>query len=141
LWDARTWTRKRVLKQGLYVTTIAVSGNGKVLAIGGDLIQLWDAQTGELIHSLQGLVSGTRSVAISPDSQTVAAGGKDGKVLLWDVPSGRLKATLKEPGWGWFGSSEIYSVAFSPDGKTLASASQDETVRLWKTPAQVTEKK
>jgi WD40 repeat protein len=139
LWDARTWTMKHVLKQGLYVNTVAVSANGKLLASGGDRIQLWNAQTGSLIHSLEGLESGTRSVAISPDSQTVAAGGRDGKVLLWDAQSGQLKKVLKAPGWGLPGGSEIYSVAFSPDGKTLAAASQDQTVRLWKMPEAIAE--
>jgi WD40 repeat protein len=136
-WDAQTWTLKRVVKQDRDVRTIAFSANGKLLASGGtgELVQLWDAQTGELIHSLQGLGSGTRSVAFSPDSQTVAAGGKDGKVRLWDVRTGKLKATLKEFGWGLPGASEIYSLAFSPDGKILASASQDQRVRLWKMPA------
>jgi WD40 repeat protein len=74
-------------------------------------------------------------VAFSPDSRTVAAGGPDGKVRLWDVATGKLKETLEGHG------SEVYSVAFSPDGKTLASVSQDQTIRLWRMGRRVAEKK
>lgn len=136
LWDAQTWTLKHVLNHESYVNTVAISANGKLLASGGgdEFVQAWDVQTGTLIHSLKGVDSGTRSVAFSPDSQAVAAGGTDGNVRLWDVQTGNRKKTLKEPGWGFLGASEVYSVAFSPDGKILASASQDRRVCLWKMP-------
>jgi WD40 repeat protein len=137
LWDAQIWTLKHVLKHENYVSAVAISPNGKLLASAGRGVLLWDAQTGERLHSLQELNSPTRTVAFSPDGQTVMAGGKDGKVRLWDVRTGKLIATLKGAGLGWFGASEIYSIAFSPDGKTLAAASQDQTVRLWKMPAAV----
>jgi WD40 repeat protein len=134
LWDAQTWTLKHVLKQENYVSGVAISPNGKLLASAGRGVLLWDAQTGERILALPGLNSPTRTVAFAPDGLTIAAGAKDGKVRLWDVQTGRLKATFKGAGLGWLGASEIFSIAFSPDGKTLAAASQDQTVRLWKMP-------
>jgi WD40 repeat protein len=69
-----------------------------------------------------------RSVAISPDGKTVAAGVRYGTVKLWDVDSGKER-TLKGH------VSDVWGVAFTPDGKTLASGDGDWNrpgeVKLW----------
>ena len=65
------------------------------------------------------------SVAFSPDGLTLASGGQDNVVRLWDLGSRRAAGTLT-------GHTDVVSgVAFSPDGRTLASGSFDTTVRLW----------
>jgi WD40 repeat protein len=58
-------------------------------------------------------------VAFSPDGKTLAAGGFQGKVWLWDFTNPAHPTKLGQPPTG--PTSAVTSVAFSPDGKTLAA--------------------
>ncbi|WP_232109629.1 WD40 repeat domain-containing protein [Streptomyces buecherae] len=66
------------------------------------------------------------SVAFAPHGRTLAVSDRDGTVTLWDVASGRRRATLAGSAAG------ARSVAFSPDGRTLAAGcGPGGAVRLW----------
>lgn len=112
------------------VESLAYSPDAKMLASGGgyrdDLVQLWDATTGEHKTILRGHTKTVSSVAYSPDGQTIATGSTDGTVRLWDAITAEHKATVTA-------HTDIVSVVYSPDGKTIATRSTDGTVLLWET--------
>jgi RNA polymerase sigma factor (sigma-70 family) len=70
------------------------------------------------------------AVAFSPDRRTIAVGGGDHTVRLWDLGTGRETRFLRGH------QNAVLSVAFSPDGRLLASRSGglvfgDNSIRLW----------
>ena len=141
LWDMHTGEHKRTLNGHTdRVYSVAFSTDGKTLASGSDdnTIRLWNVDTGETERILTGhvgefegvdnghsSVEGVKSVAFSPDGKTLASGGGDNVIHLWDIGTGKRKMTLAgHTHW-------VFSLAFSPDGKTLASGSVDSDIRLW----------
>src|SRR5262249_34960813 len=66
------------------------------------------------------------AVAFAPDGRTLASGGSDHVIRLWEPATGRELARLagehKDP---------ITALAYSPDGKSLVSGGNEGTVRLW----------
>jgi WD40 repeat protein/energy-coupling factor transporter ATP-binding protein EcfA2 len=67
-----------------------------------------------------------RTLAFSPDGDTLVTGGYDGVVRLWDVSRGQPDGPALQGQKGW-----ILELAFSHDSRTLASADNVGTVVLW----------
>src|SRR5262249_49132370 len=84
------------------------------LASVADDVKLWDSHTGKELFTFPDS-RGFWSIAISPDGQRLAA-GKEGRVSVWDMPTGRQLRSLT----GF--KNVAYRVAFSPDSRHLVSA-------------------
>ena len=137
-WDHESGKQIRVVDaHARWIRGVATSAEGSLVAsVADDMIcRVWDAETGEKRHELQGhrpmtpthFPSMLYACAFSPDGKFLATGDKVGHVVVWDVASGRTVATLEVPTmYTWDPSARrhsiggIRSLAFSPDGTLLA---------------------
>ena len=107
------------------IRSIAVDQAGKTLVTVSEdkTIRVWDLMDGRLKQTLrvpidQGNSGKLYAVALSPDGQTVAAGGwtETNCIYLFKLPGGELVRQIK-------GLPEVLShLVFSPDGRHLAAS-------------------
>ncbi|NEO41626.1 MAG: peptidase C14 [Moorea sp. SIOASIH] len=111
------------------LSLIAFSRDGNKIISGGDdnKMRLWDTESGQIIHTLQGHTRAVNDIVFSRDDNKIISGGDDNTVLLWDTESGQLIHTLEGH------KSAVNAIAFSPDDNKILSGSWDNTLRLWDT--------
>jgi WD40 repeat protein len=129
IWDVAT-TQERASLRGHKgpVHSVALSGDGKILASGGgggwdgeyksssEELKLWEVATAQERASLQGHQLWVNSVAFSGNGKTLASADALGTVKIWDAATGQERASLGSKDRHW-----VKTVALSGDGKTLAT--------------------
>jgi WD40 repeat protein len=109
---------------------VVMSPDGKRLASNrywstNDTVKVWDATTGQLIHTFPkpGIV--TSRLTFRPDGKWLAWGRLDETVTVVDVTTGQEVRTQKGPG------AVVMNVAFSPDGNRLALVDWNGSVQVY----------
>jgi WD40 repeat protein len=106
------------------VWAIDVSSDGKLLARASDLgVAIFATETDRLLATCKVYAE---CVAFSPDSKSLATGGIDGSVRLWNPETAELLRSFDDHA-AW-----VRSITFSPDGGRLYSASRDRTAKVWR---------
>ena len=146
LWNVDTQRAVRPTMVDMDVLSAATSGDGKILALGlellrgntfrsatfasaretevRDAVRLIDAEKGTVLRDLTGGDQELNAVSVSPDGRFVAAGGSGSSASVWDAVTGKLVTTIPfdEP---------ATVLEFSPDGRRLAAGSRKGSLSLF----------
>lgn len=75
-----------------------------------------------------GHTGGVGVLVFGPEGRSLATGGQDGMIRIWDITvEGKLVQRAELSGH----TSAVSALAFSPDGLLLASGGNDNSVRVW----------
>jgi WD40 repeat protein len=131
IWDVRSRRRIATLAGAVphFVGTPFFSSDGKSIAGSpGGIARIWDADSGRELRRLGGEAEKGEALALSRDGRLLATAVDNGPGVIWDVPSGTIRATLtghKYP---------ILGATFSSDGsRILTVADGPSDVRVWDT--------
>ena len=126
IWDLRTLRQTQLIRSPLgMIWGVEYSPDGSLLALWGEEgLGLWGTDSESFVRSNRTRLLVAR---FSPDGRTLATGGWDGTIKLWDVSTGEELHSV--PGHG----GTLLSLSFTPDGRLLASGggAGDTRICLW----------
>jgi WD40 repeat protein/serine/threonine protein kinase/Flp pilus assembly protein TadD len=136
LWDVDKRSAERLrreLQAGQGVNfAVAFSPDGRLLATSrsdgtaaNNVIDLWEADTGERLRTIPSSRGGIMDLAFHPDGQRLATAQLFAGVVMWDVKTGRETGQLVEQ------AGPVRRVGYSADGRVLASGSDDGQIWIW----------
>ncbi|MEV6236194.1 serine/threonine-protein kinase [Lentzea sp. NPDC051838] len=124
IWDTATGKAVGTVQNpdgpgGASADAVAISPDGKILAVGGNrtgdaTTYLWNLADRTQIGPLDQSRSIMKSLAFHPDGKTIAGLTHTGAIKVWDVATRGVKIGLPDADGG-------HDLTFSPDGKLLAN--------------------
>ncbi len=125
IWDIDTG--KIAHKFSIYNRAIDISLNNQkhiVTKDFGNVLGVWEIETGIPKHTITGFTSPIRSIAMAADDNTIACASFK-VVEIWEASTGNKLHTLTGH------DHYVDTVTFNSDSSVLASGSFDTTIRLW----------
>jgi WD40 repeat protein len=129
-WSNTSFQTQRPFKAG-WIGAISPDNQQVVSSFDAEATSVFIANiaTGEVVRQLDqsdGVLGPITAVAFSPDNRLVAAGTRDGSLILWEADTGIVLSR-------YFGHNlaSLTSVAFSPDSRSILSGADDGQIRLW----------
>jgi WD40 repeat protein len=137
VWNLSTGKSIKTLSHPENVEDLALSADGKLLAVGGgNAVKIYDVQTWKAVKSFNKISKQSynvvSAVAFSPDMKTLAVTGTGG-FSLWNIETGLLIKVTETKGKDLIFSKDgksIYVAFFGNDIVVLDAATAEETSRL-----------
>ncbi|MBF0320953.1 MAG: serine/threonine protein kinase, partial [Nitrospirae bacterium] len=110
------------------VSTVIVSADGKMIVTGGTedrSVRIWDMDTGECLHVMEGHSDWVTCLCFSADEATVISGSLDRTLRFWDIKRGRCTRVLEGHRDG------VTAITATADGRYILSGGNDAAIRLW----------
>jgi WD40 repeat protein len=102
------------------IAAVAVAPTGSLAAAAsGETVQVWHTGTGQPVQRWQ-LPQVCVGLAFKTTGERLAAALADGRVRVFEVPSGHLLEELRA------GTAPLMTVAMAPDGKTVLAGGADQ---------------
>jgi WD40 repeat protein/beta-lactamase regulating signal transducer with metallopeptidase domain len=126
----------------------AVTPDGKTVAVaGGNVVQLYEVETGNELRKIQGVPTGLVGLLFSPDGKTLAGRTSDGGAILWNTDTAKERQRIKAPPRPNSPQVQVAAIraggdapgmAFTADSKALVVVSNEfkdqaltSTVKFW----------
>ncbi|MFL1380189.1 protein kinase domain-containing protein, partial [Nocardiopsis protaetiae] len=94
-------------------------------------VTVWDAETGEVVHTLAGEAGVIGYMALSPDGRTMAVHNREREVRVVDIATGEVLRTMDPPSEE---HERVTGLGYSPDGGLLYGAAYgwaDDRGSVW----------
>ena len=108
------------------IRAVAAAGNTVALALGNSKVQIYDASSFALRHTLTGHTSAVRGIDLTADGSRLVTSDENGNVIVWDAASGarvnKMKNTRTAP---------VTKVRFLDGGRRVVCASESGDLRIF----------
>jgi WD40 repeat protein len=117
LWDTASGKKLQTFQEHAdRVRGVALSADGKSLAVAGAGVSLWNLADGKKVRTLRGKKSHFQTVALSGNGKHIVAGSREEEAILWDATTGNPLRTF--PGFDGYFSPRV-CVAITADARRV----------------------
>lgn len=127
VWDVASGETQVVLSTNGPVNAVAFFDDDRFIATGGHhpVIEIWNAETGDIAGKLEGHRAGITALRVSPDGTYALSSSIDKTIMLWDLQSQQMIREIEVR------DGQVFDVRFSPDGRRAVTAGRDGYIVEW----------
>lgn len=132
--DLREEKLVSTLKLPKWGSALAISPDGKWLALGGERLQIASFPDGHVVAEDASYENNIDTVRFTPQGDLLLTSAYDGKARSYAFPA-NLAETKKIPAPQLLphsGAANVYALGLTDDGRMLVTSSGDKTIKIWK---------